>query len=47
MLEAMSRGRPMSVTDGSYIRHLAPNVSGAGWIIQDKLTSKKVKGSLA
>ena len=43
----MSRGRLTSVTDGSYIRHLAPNVCGAGWIIQDKLTGKKVKGSLA
>ena len=47
MPEAMSRGRLTSVTDGSYIRYLAPNVCGAGWIIQDKLTGKKVKGSLA
>ena len=47
MLEAMLRGRLTSVTDGSYIRHLVPNVCGAGWIIQDKLTGKKVKGSLA
>ena len=30
MPEAMSRGRLMSVTDGSYIRYLAPNVCGAG-----------------
>ena len=30
MPEAMSRGTLTSVTDGSYIRHLAPNVCGAG-----------------
>ena len=30
MPEAMSRGRLTSVIDDSYIRHLAPNVSGAG-----------------
>ena len=47
MPEVMSRGMLTSVTDGSYIRHPAPNVCGPGWIIQDKLTGKKVKGSLA
>ena len=47
MPEAMSRRTLTSVTDDSYIRHLAPNVCGAGWIIQDKLTGKKVKGLLA
>ena len=35
------------MTDCSYIRQLAPNVCGAGWIIQDKLTGKRVEGSLA
>ena len=30
MPEAMSRGRLMSVTDGSYLRHLTPNVCGPG-----------------
>ena len=43
----MSKGTLVSVTDGSYIRQLAPNVCGAGWIVEDKLTGKKVKGSLA
>ena len=34
ILEVMSRGITLTcVTDGSYIRHLAPNISGAGWII--------------
>ena len=47
MPEAMPRGALTSATDGSYIRHLAPNVCGAGWIIQNKLTGKKVEGSLA
>ena len=32
--EAMSRGTLTCVTDGSYIRHLVPNISGAGWIVQ-------------
>ena len=45
--EAMSKGTLMSVTDGSYIKQLAPNFCGAGWIVQNKLTGKKVKGSLA
>ena len=35
------------VTDGSYMKHMAPKVSGTGWIIQDRATGKKVKGSLA
>ena len=39
-MEAMSRGMLTSATDCSYIRHLAPNV----WMIQKKLTVKKVKG---
>ena len=43
---AMSRGTLTCVTDGSYIRHLSPNTSGAGWIAQDKRTGTKVKGSL-
>ena len=43
----MSKGTLTSVTDESYIRQLASNVCGAGWIVQDKLTGKKVKGSLA
>ena len=45
--EAMSKETLTLVTDGSYIRQLAPNVCGAGWIVQDNLTGKKVKGSLA
>jgi len=45
--EAMSKRTLSLVTDGFYIRQLAPNVCGAGWIIQDKLAGKKVKGSLA
>ena len=45
--EAMQRGTLTCVTDGSYVKHMAPNVSGAGWIIQDRATGKKVKGSLA
>ena len=45
--EVMQRGTLTCVTDGSYIKHMAPNVSGAGWIIQDRATGKKVKGSLA
>ena len=40
----MSKGTLTSVTYESYIRQLASNVCGAGWIVQDKLTGKKVKG---
>ena len=29
-----------SVTDGSYMEHLHCNISGAGWIIQDRATGK-------
>ena len=36
-------GTLTSVTENSYIRQLAPNVCGAGWIVQNKLTGKKVK----
>ena len=42
--DAMLKGTLTSVTDGSYIKQLAPNICGAGWIVQDKLTGKKVKG---
>ena len=45
--EAMSKGTLTSVTDGSYIRQLTPNICDAGWIVQDKLTCKNVKGLLA
>ena len=40
----MTKETLTSVTDGSYIRQLAPNVCGVGWIVQDKLTGKKVNG---
>ena len=42
----MNGGTLTCVTDESYIRHIAPNCSGAGWIIQDRVTGKKVTGSL-
>ena len=45
--EAMQRGTLTCVTDGLYIKQMAPNISWAGWVIQDQRTGKKVKGSLA
>ena len=45
--EVMSRSTLTCVTDGSYIRQLTPDISGAGWIIQDRRTGMKVKGLLA
>ena len=47
MAEAMKNGTLISVTDGSYMEHLHRNISGAGWIIQDRATGKRVQGSLA
>ena len=45
--EAMKNGTLTSVTDRSYMEHLHHNISGAGWIPQDKATGKRVQGSLA
>ena len=47
LAEAMKNGTLTSVTDGSYMEHLHRNISGAGWIIQDRATEKRVQGSLA
>ena len=47
MAEAMKNGTLASVTDGSYMEHVHHNISGAGWIIQDRATGKRVQGSLA
>ena len=47
MAEAMKNGTLTSVTDGSYMEHLHRNMSGAGWIIQDRASGKRVQVSLA
>ena len=43
----MRRGTLTCVTDGSYMQNLNPEVSGAGWIIQDTTTGRRVSGLLA
>ena len=43
----MKEGTLTCVMDGSYTKHKAPNISGAGWIIQDTRTGKRIAGSLA
>ena len=36
-----------SVTDESYMEHLNRNISGTGWIIQDRATGLRALGSLS
>ena len=43
----MKNGTVTSVIDGLYMEHLYRNISGAGWIIQDRATGKRVQGLLA
>lgn len=43
--EAMQRGVVLCVMDGFYIKHVAPNISDAGWILQDRRIGKRVRGS--
>lgn len=38
---AMANGTTIWVTDGSYNKQLCSNLSGAGWIVYDKLTKRK------
>ena len=45
--DAMTKGTLTCVTDGSYMQHLSPEVCGAGWIILDTVTGKRVAGSMA
>ena len=40
MAEALKNETLTSVTDGSYMEHLHRNISGAGWIIQNRATGK-------
>ena len=47
LAEAMTNGTLTSVTDGLYMEHLHLNISGAGWIIQDRVTGERVQGLLA
>ena len=46
LAEAMQNGTLTSVIDGSYMEHLHHNISGAGWIIQDRATGNIVQGTL-
>ena len=45
--DAMIKGTLTCVTDGSYMQNLSPEVCGAGWIILDTVTGKRVAGSMA
>ena len=47
MAEATKNWTLTLVTDGLYMEHLHHNISGAGWIIQDRATGKRVQESLA
>ena len=45
MAEALTNGTAVLVTDGSFDRSLAPNVSGAGWTFCCRRTERIVRGS--
>ena len=45
--DAMAEGTITCVADGSYIPHLDKQVSGAGWIVMDRESRKRVSGALA
>ena len=47
LVKAIQEGTAVAVTDGSYNKKLAPNISGAGWIIRCKVTGKEVRGSFS
>ena len=43
MAEAMKNGTLTSVTDGLYMEYLHRNISGSGWIVQDRTRGKQVQ----
>ena len=43
----MAKGSITCVADGSYIPHLDKHISGAGWVILDRDSRKRVSGTLA
>ena len=47
LANAIQEGTAVAVTDGSYNKKLAPNISGAGWIIRCKVSGKEVRGSFS
>lgn len=47
LANAIQEGTAVAVTDGSYNKKLAPNISGAGWIIRCKASGKEVRGSFS
>ncbi len=47
VVEALQNGTAIWVTDGSFIKEIAPNISGAGWIVYDTATELKMYGSFA
>ena len=46
LAETMKNGTLTSVTDRLYMEPLHRNIRGAGWIIQDRATGKRVQGLL-
>ncbi len=47
VIEALKNGTAIWVTDGSYMKEIAPHISGAGWIVFDTATELKMYGSFA
>ena len=45
VVTALTNGTAISVTDGSYKKDIAPDVSGAGWVIHCTQSKLKLKGS--
>ena len=45
LVNALNNGTVISVTDGSYKKDIAPDVSGAGWVIYCEQSKLKLTGS--
>ena len=44
-VDALTNGTAIWVTDGSYIKEVAPDISGAGWILYCTSTTHRLYGS--
>ena len=44
-MDALTNGTAIWVTDGSYIKEVAPDISGAGWILHCTRTTYRLYGS--
>ena len=45
VVDALVDGTGIMVTDGSYVREMYPDISGAGWILFCTRTGNKISGS--